>query len=292
MTTSTTAWLRERVTRGPLLTVPGAANALAARVVEDVGFEACYVTGAGLANTYLGVPDVGLVTLNELSQHVAAIRGVVRIPLIVDADTGFGNPLGVRRTIQTLERAGADAIQLEDQANPKRCGHFHGKQVIPAVEMENKVRAAVDARQDPDLLLIARTDARAGEGFDAALGRARRYAAAGADVTFVEAPTSREELLSVPRRLEDVPQVVNLVDGGQTPLLPTTELTGFRIALFANVALQAQIHGMQQALRALHAHGSLADLAGTLAPWTERQRLVGKPQYDELEERYQDPPQT
>jgi 2-methylisocitrate lyase-like PEP mutase family enzyme len=284
--TDTRAWLRHRSTNGPLLTVPGAANALTARVIEDTGFEACYVTGAGIANTYLGVPDIGLVSLNELAQHVAAIRAAVAIPLIVDADTGFGNPLSVQHTVRVLERAGADAIQIEDQASPKRCGHFKGKEVISASQMEQKLRAALDARNDPDLLIIARTDARSTEGYEAALDRARRYADVGADITFLEAPTSEQELLDIPHRLPGTPQVVNLVEGGQTPPLPTEQLSDFRIALFANAALQAQIHGMQEALRVIHAHGSLAELTGLLAPWTERQRLVGKPHFDELEERY------
>ncbi|HEX2771527.1 MAG TPA: isocitrate lyase/PEP mutase family protein [Micromonosporaceae bacterium] len=283
-------WLRRRIAAGPLLVCPGAANALTARVIEECGFEAVYVTGAGIANTYLGAPDVGLVTLSELAGHVAAIREAVALPLIVDADTGFGNPVGVGRTVRVLERAGADAVQIEDQVHPKRCGHFTGKEVVPADEMVAKVRAAVDARRDDDLIVIARTDARAVDGFDAAIERAARYAEAGADVTFVEAPANLDELLAVPRRLPDVPQVANLVEGGQTPTVPLDRLADFRIAIFANIALQGAIRGMQRALGTLRDTGSLSAAAADVASWDERQRIVRKPAFDELERRYAPPP--
>ncbi|HEX7745811.1 MAG TPA: isocitrate lyase/phosphoenolpyruvate mutase family protein [Micromonosporaceae bacterium] len=283
-------WLRRRVAAGPLLVCPGAANALTARVIEECGFEAVYVTGAGIANTYLGAPDVGLVTLSELAGHVAAIRDAVALPLVVDADTGFGNPVGVQRTVRVLERAGADAVQIEDQVHPKRCGHFAGKQVVPAGEMVAKVRAAVDARRNGDLLVIARTDARSVEGFDAAIERAARYAEAGADITFVEAPATLDELLAVPRRLPGVPQVANLVEGGRTPVPQLDRLVDFRIAIFANIALQGAIRGMQRALETLHATGSLSAAAADAAGWDERQRVVRKPAFDELERRYAPPP--
>ncbi|SCL26457.1 carboxyvinyl-carboxyphosphonate phosphorylmutase [Micromonospora rhizosphaerae] len=279
-----TQQLKSRLNNGPVLVCPGAANALAARLIEEAGFEACYVTGAGIANTYLGAPDIGLLTLNELAGHVAAIRDAVGIPLVVDADTGFGNPVGVQRAVRMLERAGADAIQIEDQVFPKRCGHFAGKQVVPVAEMEAKVRAAADARDTT--LIIARTDARSVEGFDAAIERARMFAEAGADVTFVEAPESVGELLAVPERLPGIPQVVNLVEGGRTPLLPVAELGSFRLALFANAALQAAVLGMQRALATLRDTGSLAVASQHLAGWAERQRVVRKPQFDEVERRY------
>jgi 2-methylisocitrate lyase-like PEP mutase family enzyme len=285
MSESTSRWLRRRVTNGPLLTVPGAANALSARVIEDSGFEAVYVTGAGIANTFLGVPDIGLVSLTELCAHVAAMRQAVRLPLIVDADTGFGNAIGVARTVRELERAGADAIQLEDQLSPKKCGHFAGKQIVATGEMVQKIHAAVDARRDADVLIVARTDARALEGFDRAVDRARAYVEAGADVTFVEAPESVDEVHAIPRLLA-VPQIINLVDGGRTPMLPLEELKDFSIALFANAALQGAIKGMQRVLQVLHTTGSLAAAREDLASWDERQRLVGKPAYDDLEQRY------
>lgn len=279
------AWLAARVQSGPLLVAPGAANALAARVIEDTGFEAVYVTGAGIANTFLGAPDIGLVTLTELEMHVAAIRDAVGLPLIVDADTGFGNPIGVARSVRILARAGADAIQIEDQVSPKRCGHFEGKQVVPQDEMVQKIQAALDARPDERVLIIARTDAGSTHGFDAAIERAQAYAAAGADVTFVEAPRTVEELLAVPTRVPG-PAVVNLVEGGRTPILPTGELGAFRLAIFANAALQGAIRGMQGVLETLRDTGSLAATSVDLAPWDERQRLVRKPEFDALEARY------
>lgn len=187
-------------TRDPLL-LPGAPNALTARILEAVGFEAVYVSGAGVSNSFLGSPDIGLLTMPEIADHVAAIRDVVDIPIVVDADTGFGNALNVQRTVRVLERAGANAIQLEDQVTPKRCGHFDGKDVIDAAEMVGKIKAAVDARVDDQLLIVARTDARAEFGLDVACDRAARYLEAGADVIFVEAPHNREELAEIPRRV-------------------------------------------------------------------------------------------
>ncbi|HVV09295.1 isocitrate lyase/PEP mutase family protein [Amycolatopsis sp.] len=277
--------LRARVTDGPLLVVPGAANALTARLIAEVGFEAVYVTGAGIANTFLGTPDIGLVTLSELTAHVAAIREAVSLPLIVDGDTGFGNAIGVRRAIRELERAGADAVQLEDQRFPKRCGHFGGKELIGSAEMVQKVRSAVEARTDDDLLIIARTDARAGEGFEGALERAAAYQEAGADVIFLEAPQTVEEIHEIPRKLGG-PQVINFVEGGRTPMVPLDQLDGFAIALFANAPLQGAVKGTLRVLEGLRDTGSLASVAGDLTGWQERQRLVGKPFYDDLEKRY------
>src|SRR4029079_8684442 len=193
MPDSTRKQFRAMLRPGAALILPGVANALAARVAADCGFGAAYVTGAGIANTFLGIPDNGLVTVSELADHVTAIREVFPGPLMVDADTGFGNALNMRRTIQMLERAGADAIQIEDQVFPKRCGHFEGKEVIPAAEMVAKIKAAVDARSDPDLMIVARTDAIAVEGFSAAMDRAHAFREAGADIGFVEAPLDDEQ---------------------------------------------------------------------------------------------------
>jgi 2-methylisocitrate lyase-like PEP mutase family enzyme len=270
--------------------VPGAANALTARIIEDLGFEAIYLTGAGLANTNLGVPDIGLVTLTELVDATAAIAAVTALPLIVDADTGFGNALNVVRTVRVLERAGAAAIQLEDQISPKRCGHFEGKEVIPAAEMVSKLRAAVDTRSSEDFLVIARTDARATEGLDAAIARAQSYAEAGADLTFVEAPASLDELAAIPPRLL-VPQVANMVVGGKTPLASQRELAamGYGLVLYANAALQASVLAMQEVLGALSKDGSLARVQDRLASFAERQRVVGKGEWDALEARFSSP---
>lgn len=277
--------LRELIDSGRLLVVPGAANALTARVIEDCGFESVYVTGAGVANTHLAVPDIGLLTFSELLAHVAAIREAVSVPLIVDADTGFGNPINVGRTVRDLERAGANAIQIEDQTFPKRCGHFAGKGVIPAEEMITKIRAAVDARRDDGTLLIARTDARAVAGLDEACARAGAYREAGADVVFLEAPRSEAEVEVVAAKVRG-PQVINLVYGGVTPMLPESRLRelGFAIALHANLPLLAGLKGIQDALRTLRAGGSPDE--AQLVSWAERQRLVRRTEFEELEARY------
>jgi 2-methylisocitrate lyase-like PEP mutase family enzyme len=274
---------------GAALLLPGVSNALAARVVADQGFAAAYVTGAGIANTFFGVPDIGLVTVTELAEHVAAIREAFPGPLVVDADTGFGNALNMVRTVALLERAGADALQIEDQVFPKRCGHFTGKQVIPAAEMVEKIKAAVDTRRDGDLLIIARTDAIAPEGFEAALARAAAYREAGADVTFVEAPTSMEQIADIPRRLP-WPQLLNIVIGGRTPELPNEKVKelGYAGVIYANVALQAAVLGMQAALGELRRKGYMGDATRLVADFSERQRLVHKDEFDALERKYAD----
>jgi 2-methylisocitrate lyase-like PEP mutase family enzyme len=272
--------------RKPVL-LPGAANALTARIIEDIGFKAIYVTGAGVTNTFLGVPDIGLITVTELARHVSAMHEVVSLPLIVDADTGFGNPINVARTVKTLERSGASAIQLEDQEFPKRCGHFSGKSVIDQTEMVQKLHAAVDARIDSDVVIIARTDAIATDGFDDAMERAAAYIEAGADMTFVEAPRTREQIEEIPRRLA-APQLINIVAGGLTPMVGIDELEGlgFSMILYANAALQASVLGMQNVLGHLKEHGSLEGVSAQLASFEERQRLVGKSRFDTLEKKY------
>jgi 2-methylisocitrate lyase-like PEP mutase family enzyme len=287
VTTTPASWLRQRVQQSSPLVVPGAANALAARIVQDIGFSAVYVTGAGVANSHLGVPDFGLVTLTELAAHLEAIRDAVKIPLIVDADTGFGGPFNVARTVRLLERRGASAIQLEDQVFPKRCGHFSGKQVIAAIDMAAKIRAAADARVDDDVMLIARTDAYAVEGLQAAIGRAELYREAGADVIFVEAPHTRADLAEIGRRLPR-PQLVNMVEGGRTQILPTDELgeLGFSIVLYANAALRGAIKGMSDVLGELYRTHTTLGVLDQMASWEKRQRLVGKDEFDELEKRY------
>src|SRR5882724_6352688 len=278
---------RNMLTPGAAVLLPGVSNALTARVVADLGFPVAYVTGAGIANTYLGVPDIGLVSVTELADHVAAIREAFPGPLVVDADTGFGNAMNLVRTVQLLERAGADALQIEDQVFPKRCGHFEGKEVIPTAEMVAKIKAAVDTRRDPDLLIIARTDAIAPGGFAAALERAAAYREAGADVTFVEAPTSMEEIADIPRRLP-WPQLINIVIGGRTPELPNAKLKelGYAGVIYANLALQSALKGMQAALGELRRKGHIGDALNLIADFSERQRLVHKDEFDALERKY------
>jgi 2-methylisocitrate lyase-like PEP mutase family enzyme len=281
--------LRNMLRPGAALLLPGVSNALAARIVADEGFEAAYVTGAGIANTFFGVPDIGLVTVTELAEHVAAIREAFAGPLVVDIDTGFGNAVNVTRTVALLERAGADALQIEDQVFPKRCGHFAGKHVIPTVEMVGKIKAAVDTRRDRDLLIVARTDAIAPEGYEAAVARAAAYHDAGADVTFVEAPTSMAQIADIPRQLP-WPQLINIVIGGRTPELPNEKLKelGYAGVIYANVALQAAVKGMQAALGELRRKGFMGDATTLVADFPERQRLVHKYEFDALELKYAD----
>lgn len=282
-----TETLRAILARREAVSVPGAANALFARVIEDLGFEAVYVTGAGIANMHLGAPDIGLTTVTEVAGAVAAVADAVGLPIIVDADTGFGNAVNVVRTVRLLERAGAAGIQLEDQVFPKKCGHFAGKDVIPAGEMVQKVKAAVDARRDGALQIIARTDARAVEDLDRAIERAHAYIEAGADATFVEAPISAEELARIARDLP-VPQVANIVFGGRTPDPGRERLAGmgFSIVLYANAALQAALKASFDVLGALKRDGSLSNVADRLASFEERQRAVDKEAWDAREARY------
>lgn len=267
--------------------VPGAFNALSARIIADLGFQAIYVTGAGVTNMHMGMPDQGFMGLHEIADHTARIRDAVDVPLLVDADTGFGNALNVRHTVRVLERAGADCIQLEDQIAPKRCGHFAGKDVISTEEAVSKIKAAVDARHDPDFLIMARTDAAATQGFDAAVERAQKFAEAGADILFVEAVTKAEEVRALTQRL-DKPQLMNMVIGGRTPIFNADQLAemGFGIVLYANAALQGAVVGMQKALTALRDDKEVQEASGLVATFSERQRLVGKPEWDALEKHY------
>lgn len=284
---STRKQLRTLVEARRGIIVPGAFNALSAKVIADLGFEAIYVTGAGVTNMYFGLPDQGFMGLHEIAEHTARIRDAVDVPLLVDADTGFGNALNVRHTVKVLERAGADCIQLEDQVAPKRCGHFSGKDVISTEEAVNKIKAAVDARQDPDFLIMARTDAAATLGFEAAVERAEKFAEAGADILFVEAVTKAEEVQALPKRLGK-PQLMNMVIGGRTPIFNAEQLgeLGYGIVLYANAALQGAVAGMQKALTVLRDEKEVQESSGLVTPFAERQRLVGKPEWDELEKRY------
>ena len=265
--------------------VPGAFNALSAKVIEDLGYEALYITGAGVTNMGFGLPDQGFMGLTDIADHTARIRDAVELPLIVDADTGFGNALNTYHAVRTLERAGADCIQLEDQVSPKRCGHFSGKAVIETSEMVGKIRAAVDARRD-GLLVMARTDAAAVQGFDAAVERAHAYAEAGADILFVEAVATADEVRALPQRLQ-VPQLMNMVIGGKTPIVGADELgrLGYGFVLYANAALQGAVAGMQKVLAQLRDAREVREDPTLVAPFAERQRLVGKPFWDALEKK-------
>lgn len=284
-----TSKLKSKLAERKAITFPGAANAMFARVIEDLGFEACYVTGAGIANMHLGAPDIGLTTLTEIANATAAISDAIALPLLVDADTGFGNPVNMHRTVKVLERAGAAGIQIEDQVFPKKCGHFNGKDVIPLPEMIAKIKAAVDARQDQDFQIIARTDSRAIIGLDQAIERAQAFIDAGADVTFVEAPLSFEEMARIARELK-APQIANIVYGGKTPDPGRAALAemGFAGVLYANASLQAALRAAYDVLGSLKEHGSLEHVADKLASFEERQRVVNKPLWDAMEARYKE----
>ncbi|MBS7669039.1 isocitrate lyase/PEP mutase family protein [Croceicoccus gelatinilyticus] len=281
--------LSHRLEDGPPILLPGVANPLAARVAQDLGFEALYVTGAGVANTALGLPDIGILNLTDMAETVSAIADVVDLPLVVDADTGYGNSVSCYHAVRRLERAGASVIQLEDQVFPKRCGHFEGKEVVPAHEMIGKIKAACDARASEKTLIMGRTDACATEGYDAAIERAAMYAEAGADILFVEALITEEQLRDAPTRNSGKPHLVNVVHGGKTPPFPAEEFgaMGYRLVLYANAALQASVAGMQHVLAGLRDHGSLETVSDRLAGFPERQRMVRTAEWDEMRRRYE-----
>ena len=254
-----TVTFRQRLQHGPAVLAPGAFDGLSALLIEQAGFEAIYLSGASIAYTQLGRPDIGLVSFDHVADVVLRIRERVALPLIVDADTGFGNALNVGRTVKVLERVGASAIQLEDQTFPKRCGHLLGKELISLEEMTGKVRAAVDARASEETLIIARTDAIAVEGLDAALERAGAYVDAGADVVFVEAARTLEEMRAIVAKLGGrKPLVANMVEGGQTPIQSLDELSalGFRLVIAPGAMVRALIPAAEAFLASLKANGS------------------------------------
>jgi len=267
---------------------PGVADAFAARLVRQEGFDACYMTGFGTSLTRLGMPDIGLLTMSEMVDNAARIVDACGLPLVADADTGYGNPMNVRRTIHEYERAGVAGVHLEDQAWPKRCGHLAGKRVIPTNEMEAKLRAAVDTRRDADFQIIARTDAIAVEGFEAALERGERYRAVGADVIFIEAPTSMAQMEEVGRRFKGVPLLYNVAASGKTPDMTVEEAAklGFRIAIYPNWVILAAIPAMRRMLRELKTKGTPAHMRGEVATFKEFTDIAGLPEVQELENRY------
>jgi len=270
------------------IVAPGVADAFAARMVAMEGFEACYMTGFGTSLSRLGMPDIGLLTMSEMVDNAARIVDACGVPLIADADTGYGNPMNVRRTIREYERAGVAGVHLEDQAWPKRCGHLAGKRVVPVAEMEAKLRAAVDSRRDHDFIVIARSDAIAVEGFEAALDRSERYRAAGADVIFVEAPTSLAQLEVIGQRFSGVPLLYNMAASGKTPDLDNATMArlGFRVAIFPNWLLLAAIPAMRRMLRELKSKGSVADIRSEVATFKEFTEIAGLPEVQALENRY------
>jgi len=279
--------LRELLARPGAIMAPGVADALNARLVKRHGFEAVYMTGAGTTAVRLGMPDVGLLTMTEMIDNAGRIAEASGLPLIADADNGYGGVLNVRRTIQGYERAGVAGVHLEDQVIPKRCGHLAGKQVVPVEEAVAKIRAAADARIDPDFVIIARTDAVAVEGFDAALERAAKYRQAGADVLFIEAPNA-EQLPKIAPRFKGVPLLYNMATSGKTPFLSKTEIErlGFKLIIYPNWLMLAAIKAASQVLETLKKEGSIAGLAPQVPSFKEFFDLVGMDEVQEMEARY------
>jgi len=281
--------LRARLSQPPIVVAPGVYDALTALIAEQAGFATLYVSGAAIAYSKLGRPDIGLVSMSEVADTVALIRDRVAADLIVDADTGYGNALNVRRTVRLFERAGARAIQLEDQDFPKRCGHLDGKALISAAEMAGKIKAAVDARHSADTLIVARTDAVAVEGFDAALARAELYCEAGADILFVEAPREKEQLARIAQSLRArAPLLANMVEGGKTPPLPAPELQslGFALVIFPDAIVRVLAKAAGEFYGALAAHGSSEPYRARMFDFDALNKLIGTPEMLELGKRY------
>jgi 2-methylisocitrate lyase-like PEP mutase family enzyme len=283
--------LRERLKRKTILLAPGVYDALGALLAEQAGFEALYLSGAGIAYTRLGRPDIGLVTASEVENTLANIRERVALPIVVDADTGYGNALNVARTLRMLERAGGDnlAIQLEDQVTPKRCGHLDGKSVVSTGEMVGKIRAALDARQNAETLIVARSDAVAVEGLEPALDRAERYLEAGADVLFIEALRSAEEMKSALTRFAGrAPLLANMVEGGKTPLLSAAELEalGYAIVIFPGGLARALGYAAREYFATLKRDGTTAALRGRMLDLAGINAIVGTPEMLALGKRY------
>jgi 2-methylisocitrate lyase-like PEP mutase family enzyme len=279
--------LRELFARDGLVIAPGAYDGLTARLVELAGFSVVYATGAGISNSQLALADVGLITMAEMLDQVRKMTGAVKIPVICDIDTGYGNAVNLYRTVQEFIRAGAAAVQIEDQVSPKKCGHFDGTQLIPLDEAVLKIRAAIEARGQDDLVIIARTDAIAVAGVNEALRRARAYHEAGADALFVEAPRTRDELAEIGRALPGV-KVANIVEGGRTPIVPAADLTsmGFKVAIYANLVLRSSMKAVQASLQHLRAAGDSSAIIDQLITMEERARITQKDLLGSIEKRY------
>lgn len=273
--------------RDKLLVAPGCFDGLSARLVEEAGFEAAYLSGGAVARS-MGIPDIGLVTMSETIERAAQVVAAVKLPIIADADTGYGNAINLVRTVREFERAGVAAIHIEDQITPKRCGHLDGKEVISIVEMAKKLEAALEARTDRDFSIIARTDARGVNGFDDAIERARVFAKLGVDAIFVEAPQSEDELAEIPRRLSGIPLLVNVFKGGKTPMLPMERLQqmGYRIAIYPSETQRAAIHAMRTALSTLKGEGTTESIDASLTTFKERDRVVGLEDWQKIEKEY------
>jgi 2-methylisocitrate lyase-like PEP mutase family enzyme len=282
-----TTRLRELLRRDGALMAAGAFDPMAAKLVQRAGFEAVYMTGGGTALARVGVPDVGLITMTEMVQNAAAIAEAVDIPLVADADTGYGNQLNVRRTVREYERAGVAGIHLEDQVFPKKCGHLLGKRLIPVEEAVQKIRAAVDARHDPDFLVIARCDAMLVAGIDEAVRRGAAYLEAGADMLFIESPRTMAEIEAIPRRLPGM-HLFNMASSGKTPVLSIDEVSrlGYKLMILPNFATLAAIKAMREVLAEIKATGTVAGILDRCATFQEFFELGGLREVQELEARY------
>jgi len=282
------ARLRALLAAGSPVLAPGAYDALSARLIEQAGFDCAYMTGFGTTASLLGRPDVGLLGGAEMAGNVRRLVQAIDVPLVADADTGYGNAINVVRTVQDYEQAGVAGLHLEDQVLPKRCGHMDGKQVVPVEDMVGKLQAAVAARRDPDLVLIARTDARAMEGLDAALARARAYREAGADLLFVEALQSEEEIEIVARELAGEQLVFNWAEGGKTPPLPYERIAelGFALVLMPITTLLSATRAMQTALAELRRAGTPLPVLDGLPAFDEFLEIIGLPEVRSLETRF------
>jgi 2-methylisocitrate lyase-like PEP mutase family enzyme len=280
--------LSEMLASGEMVLAPGCYDALGARLIEEAGFAAAYMTGFGTSASRLGRPDVGLLTLTEMTDNARRIAHAVEIPVIADADTGYGNPINVIRTIREYEAAGVCAVHIEDQVMPKKCGHMEGKALIAADEMVAKVQAAVAARRSPDFLIIARTDARAVEGLEAAIERGRRYREAGADVLFIEAPQSVAEIEAVAAAFDGVPLLFNYAEGGKTPAVSYEHLgrLGFRLVIFPISTLLVATEAIRAALHRIKQDGSPIELLPSMLPFNDFLEFIGMPEIRELESRY------
>jgi 2-methylisocitrate lyase-like PEP mutase family enzyme len=284
-----TETLHTRLTRKPIVVAPGVYDAFTALVATQAGFETLYVSGAAIAYTRLGRPDVGLVGMSEVAETITLIRDRVGANLIVDGDTGYGNALNVVRTVRSFERAGATAIQLEDQDFPKRCGHLDGKGLIPAAEMVGKIKAALDTRVSRDTLIIARTDAVAVEGFERAIARANLYKEAGADMLFVEAPKTRDELARVTKSFTGVPLMANMVEGGKTPIVPAAELEaiGFALVIFPGGIVRALGHMAASYYGSLATNGTTDPFRNQMLGFEDLNRVIGTPEMIALGKQYE-----
>jgi 2-methylisocitrate lyase-like PEP mutase family enzyme len=278
--------LRKIINGGRYVMVPGAYDPLTARLVQTADFEAVYLTGGGYSRAN-GLPDLGLFTMTENIQFIARAVDAVDIPVIGDMDTGYGNALNVIRTVREFEKTGVAGFHLEDQVSPKKCGHYEGKQLVSKKEMVGKIKAAVDTRADPDMIIIARTDSRAVEGFDAAIDRMNAYLEAGADVGFVEAPQTAEEMAKIPRSISK-PALVNIFEGGKTPPLPAQQLEemGFRLGIYPSQTHRAAIFAAQEVLAILRRDGDAALFEKRMASFSDREVAVNTARWSELERKY------